>query len=217
NDQSGVWRFRELLPFLRDLNHPVTLREGNTPLYEMPRCARWAGMDQLRAKHQGMNPTGSFKDTGMTAAVSRAREDGFAWVACASTGNTSASMAAYAARAGLRGLVLLPEGKIAGGKLAQSLDYGALTCPLRTDFDGCARILNELVARLPIYLVNSVNPYRLEGQKTAAFELLEQLDWEVPDHVVVPGGNLANISALGKAFIELEDWGFIDRLPRVSV
>jgi threonine synthase len=217
SDQSGVWRFRELLPFLRDPNHPVTLREGNTPLYEMPRCARWAGLDQLRAKHQGMNPTGSFKDTGMTAAVSRAREDGFTWVACASTGNTSASMAAYAARAGLRGLVLLPEGKIAGGKLAQSLDYGALTCPLRTDFDGCARILNELVARLPIYLVNSVNPYRLEGQKTAAFELLEQLDWEVPDHVVVPGGNLANISALGKAFIELEDWGFIDRLPRVSV
>ena len=217
SDQSGVWRFRELLPVLQHPEDPISLREGNTPLYALPRSARFAGLQELWAKHQGMNPTGSFKDTGMTAAVSRAREDGYGWVACASTGNTSASMAAYAARAGMRSLVLIPDGKISGGKLAQALDYGALTCQLRTDFDGCARVLNDLLSRLPIYLVNSVNPYRVEGQKTAAIELLEQRDWDVPDHVVVPGGNLANSSALGKAFLELHRLGFIDRVPRVSI
>ena len=147
-----------------------------------------------------MNPTGSFKDTGMTAALSVAVERGFEWVACASTGNTSAAMAAYAARAGLRSIVFIPEGKIAWGKLSQSMDYGALTIQLKTDFDGCVDLLTELVQRFPIYLLNSVNPYRLEGQKTPAFEMLEQIDWQVPDHIIVPGGNLANSSALGKGF-----------------
>jgi threonine synthase len=164
-----------------------------------------------------MNPTGSFKDTGMTVAISVARQQGFSWVACASTGNTSASMAAYAAHGGLRSLVLIPEGKIAWGKLSQPLDYGALTCQLRTDFDGCLRILTELVRRHPIYLLNSINPYRLEGQKTAAIELLEQLDWEVPDHLIVPGGNLGNCSALGKGLEELRSLGLIHTLPKLSV
>ena len=216
-DQSGVWRFRELLPIVKDVDAVVTLREGNTPLYEMPRCADLAGVDWLLAKHQGMNPTGSFKDTGMTAALSVAVERGFQWVACASTGNTSAAMAAYAARAGLRSIVFIPEGKIAWGKLSQSMDYGALTVQLKTDFDGCVRLLLELVKRFPIYLLNSVNPYRLEGQKTPAMEILEQMEWQVPEHLIVPGGNLANSSALGKGFLELKHLGMISRVPKISV
>src|SRR6516164_195078 len=216
-DASGVWRFREMLPALDDWVSLITLREGNTPLYDLPRCARSAGVELLQAKHQGMNPTGSFKDTGMTVATSFARQNKFRWVACASTGNTSASMAAYAARGGMRSVVIIPEGKIAWGKLSQSLDYGAVTCQLGTDFDGCVRVLNDIIRRYPIYLLNSVNPYRLEGQKTAAIELLEQLDWRVPDHVVVPGGNLGNNSALGKAFLEMKRLGFVDSVPKISV
>jgi threonine synthase len=215
-DQSGVWRFRELLPHIPD-EHAITLREGNTPLYELPRCAHIAGVDNLLAKHQGMNPTASFKDTGMTFAASSAHHQGFRWVACASTGNTSASMAAYSARANMHSLVLIPEGKISWGKLSQSLDYGALTCQLRTDFDGCVRILNELVRQKPIYLLNSVNPYRIEGQKTAAIELMEQLEWEPPDHIIVPGGNLGNSSAIGKALLELRELNLIERLPKLSI
>jgi threonine synthase len=216
-DQSGVWRFRELLPQIGEKFSPITLREGNTPLYELPFCARIAGLDHLFAKHQGMNPTGSFKDTGMTIAASFARREGFRWVACASTGNTSASMAAYASRGAMRSLVLIPEGKISWGKLSQSLDYGAVTCQLRTDFDGCMRVLNQVVKRMPVYLLNSVNPYRLEGQKTAAIELLEQLGWAVPDHIIVPGGNLGNSSALGKALLELRTLGLISHLPKLSI
>jgi threonine synthase len=217
SDESGVWRFREMLPSFGDGHQIITLREGNAPLYEMPGCARAAGLQELYAKHQGMNPTGSFKDTGMTVAASVARREGFRWVACASTGNTSASMAAYAARGGMRSLVLIPEGKVSWGKLSQALDYGALTCQLRTDFDGCMRVLNEVVQRMPVYLLNSVNPYRLEGQKTAAIELMEQFDWQPPDHVIVPGGNLGNSSALGKAFLEMKQLGFISALPKVSI
>jgi len=216
-DQSGVWRFRELFPIVTDFDKVVTLREGNTPLYDLPRCAKAAGIDWLLAKHQGMNPTGSFKDTGMTAALSVAQERGFEWVACASTGNTSAAMAAYAARAGLRSIVFIPDGKIAWGKLSQSMDYGALTVQLKTDFDGCVRILTDLVTRFPIYLLNSVNPYRLEGQKTPAFELLEQLEWQVPEHIIVPGGNLANGAALGKGFSEMHHLGLIARVPKISI
>ena len=216
-DTSGVWRFREMLPELDNWEHALTLREGNTPLYDLPRCARSAGVNRLRAKHQGMNPTGSFKDTGMTVAISFARQNKFRWVACASTGNTSASMAAYAARGGMRSLVIIPEGKIAWGKLSQSLDYGAVTCQLRTDFDGCVRVLSDIIRRYPIYLLNSVNPYRLEGQKTAAIELLEQLDWQVPDHVISPGGNLGNNSALGKAFLEMKRLGLVGDVPKISV
>jgi threonine synthase len=153
----------------------------------------------------------------MTAALSVAVGCGFDWVACASTGNTSAAMAAYAARAGLRSLVLIPEGKIAWGKLSQAMDYGSTTIQMRTDFDGCVRVLNEVVQRAPVYLLNSVNPYRLEGQKTPAFEILEQSDWQVPHHIIVPGGNLANASALGKGFAEMKHLGFIQRVPKISI
>ena len=216
-DGSGVWRFRELLPILDNFGNAVTLQEGNTPLYHLPRNAKALGIDQLYAKHQGMNPSGSFKDTGMTSALSVAKERGFKWVACSSTGNTSAAMAAYAARAGLNSLVLIPDGKIAWGKLSQAMDYGAVTCQLKTDFDGCVKVLTEIVRQAPIYLLNSVNPYRLEGQKTPALEIAEALDWNVPDHLIVPGGNLANSSALGKGFREMVDLGLVARIPRISV
>jgi threonine synthase len=215
-DLSGVWRFRELLPEVSD-EAVITLREGNTPLYDLPHCARITGVPRLFAKHQGLNPTGSFKDAGMTVAATFARLAGFRWVACASTGNTSASMAAYAARGGLRSLVLVPEGKISWSKLSQALDYGAVTCQLRTDFDGCLKLLQELVLRAPVYQLNSINPFRLEGQKTLALELLEQLDWQPPDHIIVPGGNLGNSSAIGKALLEMHALGLISRLPRLSV
>jgi threonine synthase len=216
-DCSGVWRFRELLPILESFDNAVSLREGNTPLYHMTRAAMALRIDLLFAKHQGMNPTGSFKDTGMTAAMSVAKERGFEWVACASTGNTSASMAAYAARAGLKSLVLIPEGKIAWGKLSQAMDYGAVTCQLKADFDGCLRLLSRIVKEAPIYLLNSVNPYRLEGQKTPAFEIAEAFDWSVPDHMIVPGGNLGNSSALGKGFREMYELGLVARMPKISV
>lgn len=216
-DRSGVWRFRELLPTPASEQQVVTLGEGNTPLYDLPMASRSLGFPRLYAKHQGMNPTGSFKDTGMTVAATFARQAGFRWVACASTGNTSASMAAYAARGGMRSLVLVPEGKISWSKLSQALDYGALTLQLRTDFDGCLRLLQELVARAPVYQLNSINPFRLEGQKTLAFELLEQLDWQPPDHIIVPGGNLGNSSAIGKALLEMREIGMISRLPKLSV
>ena len=216
-DRSGVWRFRELLPIVTDTSNIVTLSEGNTPLYQLRRTARMLGHEQLYAKHQGMNPTGSFKDTGMTAALSVAHEEGFEWVACASTGNTSAAMAAYAARAGMRSLVLIPEGKIAWGKLSQAMDYGARTFQLKTDFDGCVRVLAEVVRRAPVFLLNSVNPYRLEGQKTPAFEIAEAMNWSVPDHIIVPGGNLANVSALGKGFEEMMAVGLTRRMPSFSV
>ena len=216
-DHSGVWRFRELLPILESFGNAVTLSEGNTPLYHLPRAAKRLGIDQLFAKHQGMNPTGSFKDTGMTAALSVAKERGFEWVACASTGNTSAAMAAYAARAGLKSLVIIPDGKIAWGKLSQAMDYGAVTCQLKADFDGCLTLLTEIVQQAPIYLLNSVNPYRLEGQKTPAFEIAEAFDWSVPDHLIVPGGNLGNSSALGKGFREMLELGLTARMPKISV
>jgi len=216
-DRSGVWRFREMLPILASEQSIVSIAEGNTPLYVLPRAGERLGVARLHAKHQGMNPTGSFKDTGMTTAISVARERGATWVACASTGNTSASMAAYAARAGMKSLVLLPEGEIAWGKLAQAMDYGALTLQLRTDFDGCVKVLMEVLRRAPVYLLNSVNPFRLEGQKTAALEIAEQLDWQVPDHLIVPGGNLANSSALGKGFLEMKQLGLTAKAPRISV
>jgi threonine synthase len=216
-DLSGVWRFREMLPAPESVAQVISLREGNTPLYELPQASHRTGVVRLYAKHQGLNPTGSFKDAGMTVAATFARQAGYKWVACASTGNTSASMAAYAARGGMRSLVLVPDGKISWSKLSQALDYGALTCQLRTDFDGCLRLLQELVWRAPVYQLNSINPFRLEGQKTLALELLEQLDWQAPDHIIVPGGNLGNSSAIGKALLEMLDLGLIPRLPKLSV
>ena len=215
-DASGVWRFRELLPQIERRN-VVTMREGNTPLVQLTRSARALNVPQLFAKHQGMNPTGSFKDTGISVAISMARAQGFEFVCCASTGNTSASVAAYAARADMKSIVLLPAGQVASGKLAQAIEYGAHVLQLQTDFDGCLKVLHDVVQRFPAYLLNSMNPYRLEGQKTVAFEIMEQLDWHVPDHVVVPGGNLANSSALGKGFLELRELGLISTLPKISI
>ncbi|HEV8494785.1 MAG TPA: threonine synthase, partial [Candidatus Angelobacter sp.] len=189
----------------------------NTPLVPLKKAARELHLPNLLVKHQGMNPTGSFKDTGISAAITMAKAEGFSWVCCASTGNTSASVAAYAARAEMKSIVLLPAGQVAAGKLAQALEYGANVLQLRTDFDGCLRVLHEVVRKFSAYLLNSLNPYRLEGQKTVAFELMEQLDWQVPQHVIVPGGNLGNSSALGKGFMELRDLGLIQSLPKISI
>ena len=215
-DLSGVWRFRELLPF--GDNPPITsLGEGNTPLYEGPRSASYCGLDALQLKHQGCNPTGSFKDTGMTTAVTQARLLGVRLLVCASTGNTSASLAAYAARAGLLCAIMVPEGQVSHAKLAQSLDYGAKVLEIEGNFDTCMRVMRDLAQDESIYLVNSINPFRIEGQKTVAAELAEQLEWRVPDHLVVPGGNLGNSSAFGKGFHELLKLGLIDRMPRITI
>jgi len=215
-DRSGVWRFREFLPFDND-DPIVTLSEGNTPLYDAPRSADYCGLRQLKLKHQGNNPTGSFKDTGMTVAVTQARKLGARLVACASTGNTAASLAAYAARANLVCAIIVPSGQVSHAKLAQALDYGAKVLEIDGNFDSCMSFIRELSEDSSVYLVNSINPFRIEGQKTVAFELAEQLEWRVPDHLVVPGGNLGNSSAFGKGFRELLQSGLIDRQPKITV
>ena len=216
SDRSGVWRFREVLPFDRDAPI-VSLSEGNTPLYQSPRSASYCGVDRLQLKHQGANPTGSFKDTGMTVAVTQAALLKAHSVACASTGNTAASLAAYAAVAGLNCAILVPAGQVSVAKLAQALDYGAKVLEIEGNFDSCMRVIRELSEDGSIYLVNSINPFRIEGQKTVAFELAEQLDWQAPDHLVIPGGNLGNSSAIGKGFRELLSLKLIDKLPKISV
>ena len=215
-DRSGVWRYRELLPFEENVKC-VTLFEGNTPLYEAPRSAAYAGLTALRLKHQGCNPTGSFKDTGMTAAVTQALALGAKTVVCASTGNTAASLAAYSARAGLQAAILLPRGQITASKLAQSMDYGAAVFELDGNFDDCMRLIQELGDDPSIYVANSINPFRIEGQKTVAIEMMMQCGWRVPDQVVVPGGNMGNSSALGKGFTEMFALGLIDRLPKLNI
>jgi threonine synthase len=216
-DQSGVWRYREFLPFLASYDRVVTLREGNTPLLDAPRAAQYGGLDRLVFKHQGFNPTGSFKDNGMTCGVAQALRLGAGRVACVSTGNTSASMAAYASAAGLDPIIFLPHGNIAFGKLAQALEYGARTLQVEANFDQILALVRQLAEPLGIYLLNSINPFRIEGQKTIMVELLDQRDWRVPDWVVLPGGNLGNTSAFGKAFREMKALGLIDRLPRLAV
>ena len=216
-DQSGVWRYRELFPFLEDFRHVVTLREGNTPLLDGPMAAKYGGLERITFKHQGFNPTGSFKDNGMTCGASQARRLGMQRVACVSTGNTSASMAAYAAAAGLEPLIFLPHGNISFGKLAQALEYGAKTLQVEANFDQILALVRVLAERLGIYLLNSMNPFRIEGQKTIMFEMLDQRDWLVPDWVVLPGGNLGNVSAFGKGLREAKDAGLIGKLPRLAV
>jgi len=216
-DQSGVWRYREFLPFLSDYSRIVTLREGNTPLLDAPRAAQFGGLDRLVFKHQGFNPTGSFKDNGMTCGVAQALRLGMTRVACVSTGNTSASMAAYASAAGLQPIIFLPHGNISFGKLAQALEYGAHTLQVEANFDQILALVRRLAEDLGIYLLNSVNPFRIEGQKTIMLELMDQRDWRVPDWVVLPGGNLGNTSAFGKAFREMKELGLIARLPRLAV
>ncbi|HMV86321.1 MAG TPA: threonine synthase [Blastocatellia bacterium] len=215
-DQSGVWRFRELLPDA-DESEIVTLTEGNTQIWDAPRSAGYAGMNRLAFKHLGMNPTGSFKDLGMTTGITQAKRLGATSVACASTGNTSASMAAYAARAGMKSFVFIPSGQIALGKLSQALDYGSQVLQLEGDFDDAMRLVREVANETPIYLLNSVNPFRLEGQKTIAFELMQQRGWQAPDRIVVPGGNLGNSSAIGKGFHELLERGVIAKIPKITI
>jgi threonine synthase len=203
-DRSGVWRFRE---GVMQTDEVITHPEGGTRLYER---------EGILFKHEGENPTGSFKDRGMTVAVTQAVRVGATAVACASTGNTSASLAAYAAQANLRAIVFIPAGKIASGKLGQTLAYGALCLAVRGDFDAAMRLVREACDRLGIYLVNSINPFRVEGQKTIVWELLQDLEWNAPDWIVVPAGNLGNTSAFGKALREAHAAGWIDRMPRLA-
>jgi len=216
-DQSGVWRFRELLPFLGDGKEIVTLSEGRTPLIEVRRTGEWTGGVKLSIKHQGNNPTGSFKDLGMTSCITQAAAVGSRVTACASTGNTSASMAAYAARAGMKAVVFVPAGKISAAKLAQALEFGAFVIEIGENFDQAFSMLRLLTEEMGLYLVNSINPFRLEGQKTILCEILEQRDWRVPDYIVLPGGNLGNVSAIGKGLLELKQLGLVDKLPRLVV
>jgi threonine synthase len=216
-DQSGVWRFREMLPFVAPGQGVVTLAEGNTPLVQAARAGEWAGGVNLTVKHQGANPTGSFKDLGMTACVTQGAILGCGVAACASTGNTSASMSAYAARAGMKALVFVPAGKITPAKLAQALEFGAMVIEIAGNFDQAFQLLRSFAREMNLYLVNSLNPFRLEGQKTIISEILERRGWRVPDFIVVPGGNLGNVSAMGKGLCELRRWGFIDKMPRLIV
>ncbi len=216
-DQSGVWRYRELLPFDGFSQKAVTLREGNTPLLNAPRAAEYGGLDRLTFKHQGYNPTGSFKDNGMTCGVTQAIRLGRKRVACVSTGNTSASMAAYASAAGLDPIVFIPRGNISYGKLAQALEYGARTLQIDANFDQILALVRVLAERAGIYLLNSINPFRIEGQKSIIFEMLDARDWNPPDWIVLPGGNLGNTSAFGKALRELREFGFIHKIPRLAV
>ncbi len=220
---GGVWRFREWLPEFAD-HEIVSKPEGNTNLYAVGadagggwgRIGAYAGVARLHLKHEGENPTGSFKDRGMTVGVSQARRLGARAVACASTGNTSASLAAYAAQAGITCFVFIPAGKVAVGKLAQSLGYGAVTVQVEGDFDDAMRLVQEVCADLGIYLLNSINPFRIEGQKTIGWELLQGLGWQVPDWIVLPAGNLGNTAALGKALHEARALGAISHLPRIA-
>lgn len=214
-DRSGVWRFREFLPD-HTSGQIVSLGEGNTPLIAGNKTVEFSGLNNLQFKHLGWNPTGSFKDLGMTVAVSEARARGAKIVACASTGNTAASMAAYAARAGIAARVYLPKGRLSAAKVAQSLDYGAEIVEVDGNFDEALTMMTER-RNSSEYFLNSINPFRVEGQKTAMFELMEQLEWNPPDFVVVPGGNLGNSSAFGKAFKELSAAGLIDRVPRLVI
>lgn len=215
-DASGVWRFREFLADSYVAHEIVTLCEGNVPLVRAQKTAQSAGVKNLWFKHLGWNPTGSFKDLGMTAGMTEAKFVGAKVVACASTGNTAASLAAYAARAGLTGRVYLPAGQASANKLAQALDFGAEIIQIEGSFDDA---LDRLLANgdPELYFLNSINPFRIEGQKTAMFELLEQFEWRAPDYLVVPGGNLGNSSAFGKAFAELKEYGFIENVPKIVI
>ncbi len=215
---SGVWRYKELVfPEAAD-EDIVTRGEGNTTLYRAPRkLAAWIGAEKLALKHEGENPTGSFKDRGMTGGVTHAVMVEASGVVCASTGNTSASMASYAALADIPSLVFFPYGNIAMGKLAQSVAYGAISVQVKGDFDVSLDLVRQACREFGIYLLNSVNPFRLEGQKTIVFEIIQQRRWTVPDWIVLPGGNLGNTSAFGKGLKEMYDLGLIDRMPRIAV
>jgi len=217
-DFSGVWRFRELLSFCQD-KYKVSIGEGQTILEENSKVGEYAGMrpGRLFLQYEGLNPSGSFKDNGMTAAFSHAKMVGAGSCACASTGNTSASMSLYAHRCGLKSTVFIGSGRIAFGKLSQAMDYGAQTIQIRGDFDDCMRQVQGVCTKLGLYLLNSLNPFRLEGQKTIMYRIVEQMGWSVPDWIAVPGGNLGNSSAFGKAFEELRGLGLIAKVPRIAI
>lgn len=215
---SGVWRFKELVfPGIAD-EAIITRHEGNTGLYTAPKkLAAWTGASRMMLKHEGENPTGSFKDRGMTGGITHAMLVKASSVLCASTGNTSASMASYAALAGVQALVFFPYGNIAMGKLAQSIAYGAINVQVKGDFDASLSLVRQACPEFGIYLLNSVNPFRLEGQKTIVFEMLQQRRWKVPDWIVLPGGNLGNSSAFGKGLYELYQLGLIEKMPRIAI
>ncbi len=213
---SGVWRYKELIHPGLAPNTIVTRPEGNTNLYQRRSVSEYVGVEKLSMKHEGENPTGSFKDRGMTVAVSEAVRQKAKAVACASTGNTSASMAAYAAQAGLRGVVFIPDGEISYGKLSQALAYGSKVVQVPGSFDDAMSMVQEASKDLGLYLLNSINPWRVEGQKTIIFEMLHQRGWEPPDWVAVPAGNLGNTSAFGKALSELLELGWIEKVPRIA-
>src|SRR5438874_1737521 len=216
---SGVWRFRELLPFAEP-DQVLTIGEGQTILQQADAVASYAGMQpgHLFLQYEGMNPSGSFKDNGMTAAFTHARMASARRAACASTGNTSASLAVFCSATGLmRAIIFIGSGKISYGKLAQALDHGALTVQIAGDFDDAMLRVQQVARKLGIYLVNSINPFRLEGQKSVMYRVLEALRWEPPDWIVVPGGNLGNVSAFGKAFFELSELGLLKRVPKLAV
>ena len=218
SDFSGVWRFRELLDFCKD-KYRVTIGEGQTILQRNDPVGKYVGMSpgRLYLQYEGLNPSGSFKDNGMAAAFSHALMTGAKSCACASTGNTSASVALYAHSCGLKCTVFIGAGRIAFGKLSQAMDYGAHTIQILGDFDDCMRQVQDVCTRLGLYLLNSLNPFRLEGQKTIMYRIIEALDWKVPDWIIVPGGNLGNSSSFGKAFYELKQLGLIKRTPRMAI
>jgi len=217
-DFSGVWRFRELLNFCED-KYKVTIGEGQTILQQNDAVAGYADMQPgcLYLQYEGLNPSGSFKDNGMAAAFSHAKLVGATASACASTGNTSASVALYAHHCNLKCTVFIGSGRVAFGKLSQGMDYGAQTIQIRGDFDDCMRQVQDVCAKLGLYLLNSLNPFRLEGQKTIMYRIIEGLGWQVPDWIIVPGGNLGNSSAFGKAFAELKQLGLIKQIPRMAI
>jgi len=218
-DKSGVWRFRKLMPFAKDAD-VVSVGEGLTLLRSSDTVANYvkSSPGNVFLQYEGLNPSGSFKDNGMTAAFTHARSVSASRAACASTGNTSASLAMFAAESGfMKAIVFVGSGKIAYGKLSQALEYGAKTLQIEGDFDDAMRQVQDVSKRLGIYLVNSLNPFRLEGQKAIMYRVLEGLDWEPPDWIVVPGGNLGNSSAFGKAFMELSALGLVKRIPRLAI
>jgi threonine synthase len=217
-DFSGVWRFRELLNFCDD-KYKITIGEGQTILQQNDAVAKYVDMKpgRLFLQYEGLNPSGSFKDNGMTAAFSHAKMVGATSSACASTGNTSASVALYAQSCGVKCTVFVGSGRIAFGKLSQAMDYGAQTIQILGDFDDCMRQVQSVCRELGLYLLNSLNPFRLEGQKAIMYRIIEGLGWETPDWIIVPGGNLGNSSAFGKAFYELKQLGLIERIPRLAI
>ncbi|OKY78381.1 MAG: Threonine synthase and cysteate synthase ThrC [Candidatus Methanohalarchaeum thermophilum] len=209
--EEGVWRYKEFMP----CNKEVSVAEGNTPLYETDQLADWVGVKSLYIKNEGSNPTGSFKDRGMTAGVSKAIELGLKNVGCASTGNTSAALSIFAAKADINSVVLLPAGKVAMGKVAQAIMHGAKVISIKDNFDKALELIQEVSERENVYLLNSINPVRLEGQKTIGYEIIEQLNWNVPDSIFLPVGNAGNISAIFKGLREWRNLGLIDKIPKM--